>query len=265
MHNTALRELGLPYRYEAEPVPPEGLPEAVERFKAEGVVGFSVTIPHKEAILPLLDEVDGEAERLGAVNTVVLREGKFLGTNTDGLGFMRSLREEARFDPEGHKIVVLGAGGAARAVAYHLALAGAESVVIANRTFERAERLASELSRSVRRDCFRALPLLGTAVEEAIRQARALVNATSLGMAGDLRLPIPEDWLQPHHLVCDIVYRPLTTPLLRAARARGAATLDGLGMLIYQGAEAFRLWTGCQMPTQRVRTALEEALAREDS
>ena len=235
MHNTAFQELGLPYYYEAEDVPPEGLAEAVERFRAEGVVGLSVTIPHKEAILPFLDEVDEEVERLGAANTVVLVEGRFVGTNTDGIGFMRSLKENGGYDPEGRSAVVLGAGGAARAVAAHLALSGADSVVIANRTLSRAERLATDLARAVGRQCFEPLPLEATATAEAIRQAECLINATSVGMAGDRRLPVPAALIEPHHVVCAIVYRPLVTHLLEAAFALGASIITGLGMLVYQG------------------------------
>ncbi|MCH6566767.1 MAG: shikimate dehydrogenase [Nitrospinae bacterium] len=263
MHNTAFQELGLPYYYEAEDVPPEGLAEAVERFRAEGVVGLSVTIPHKEAILPFLDEVDEEVERLGAANTVVLVEGRFVGTNTDGIGFMRSLKENGGYDPEGRSAVVLGAGGAARAVAAHLALSGADSVVIANRTLSRAERLATDLARAVGRQCFEPLPLEATATAEAIRQADCLINATSVGMAGDRRLPVPAALIEPHLVVCDIVYRPLVTPLLEAALARGASIINGLGMLVYQGAEAFRRWTGQEMPIDIVRSTLEAALELE--
>ncbi len=263
MHNTAFQELGLPYYYEAEDVPPEGLAEAVGRFRAEGVVGLSVTIPHKEAILPFLDEVDEEVERLGAANTVVLVEGRFVGTNTDGIGFMRSLKEDGGYDPEGRSAVVLGAGGAARAVAAHLALSGADSVVIANRTLSRAERLATDLARAVGRQCFEPLPLEATATAEAIRQADCLINATSVGMAGDRRLPVPAALIEPHLVVCDIVYRPLVTPLLEAALARGASIINGLGMLVYQGAEAFRRWTGQEMPIDIVRSTLEAALELE--
>lgn len=260
MHNTAFQELGLPYYYEAEDVPPDGLAEVVGRFRAEGVVGLSVTIPHKEAILPFLDEVDEEVERLGAANTVVLVEGRFVGTNTDGIGFMRSLKEDGGYDPEGRSAVVLGAGGAARAVAAHLALSGADSVVIANRTLSRAERLATDLARAVGRQCFEPLPLEATATAEAIRQADCLINATSVGMAGDRRLPVPAALIEPHLVVYDIVYRPLVTPLLEAALARGASIINGLGMLVYQGAEAFRRWTGQEMPIDIVRSTLEAAL-----
>ncbi|MFQ6672105.1 MAG: shikimate dehydrogenase [Candidatus Tectimicrobiota bacterium] len=265
MHNTALRELGLPYRYETEAVPPEGLAAAVERFRAEGVVGFNITIPHKEAIIPLLDDVDEEAERLGAVNTVLVVAGRFVGTNTDGTGFLRSLREDGGYEPRGRTAVVLGAGGAARAVVAHLALAGASSVVVANRTLARAERLAVDMARSLGRECFEPVPLDSPAVADAIRQAQCLINTTSVGMAGDRRLPVPADWIEPHLVVCDLVYRPLVTPLLEAARARGALTVGGLGMLIYQGAEAFRRWTGHEMPVDLVRSTLEAALTLEDS
>jgi shikimate dehydrogenase len=265
MHNTALEQLGLPYRYEAEAVPPEDLAEAVRRFKSEGVAGLSVTIPHKESIMQLLDAVEEDAERLGAVNTVVLQGGLFLGTNTDGIGFIRSLKEDAGYDASGRFAVVLGAGGAARAVSAHLALEGASRVVIANRTLSRAEKLAKDLSRAVGRPCFQPLPLEGPDTESAVQSAQCLINTTSVGMAGDPDLPIPAEWIGPHLMVCDIVYRPLLTPLLKAAQDQGASTLDGLGMLVYQGAEAFRRWTGQEMPIDSVRSVLEAALAAEGS
>lgn len=265
MHNTALEALGLPYSYGAEDVPPEELAEAVSRFRAEAVAGLSITIPHKEAIIPLLDAVEAEAERLGAVNTVVVEEGRLIGTNTDGVGFMRSLKEDAGYEPSGRRAVVLGAGGAARAIAAHLALAGASWVVIANRTLSRAERLSEDLSQAVGRSCFEPLGLEGAETERAVRGSPCLVNTTSIGMSGDPRLPVPEDWIQPGQLVCDIVYRPLSTPLFRAAESRGAAVLGGLGMLIYQGAEAFFRWTGEKMPIDKVRAVLEEALKAEGS
>lgn len=263
MHNTALRELGLPFVYEAEVVRPEELTGAVRRFRSEGVAGFSVTIPHKEAIVPLLDSVEKDARLLGAVNTVFSSDGRFVGTNTDGIGFTRSLREDAGFDPKGRRLVVLGSGGAARAVAAYMALGGASTVVIANRTYPRAEKLAADLARAVRQGCFQPLPLEGDQTEKAVREADCLINTTSVGMAGDPGLPIPEGWIEPHQLVCDIVYRPLMTPLLRVARTRGASTLDGLGMLVYQGAEAFVRWTGVEMPVELVRSVLLKALEAE--
>jgi shikimate dehydrogenase len=265
MHNTALKEMGLPYRYEAEAVSPDELAGAVGRFKSKGVVGFNVTIPHKETIIPLLDKVEEEAKRLGAVNTVVLRDEFYIGMNTDGIGFTSSLQEDAGCDPSGKHFVVLGAGGSSRAVAAHIALAGASEVVIANRTFSRAENLATDLAEVVGRGCFRPLPLEGEETKNAVQRAQCLVNTTSVGMAGDPNLPVPEQWIMPHLLVCDIIYRPLVTPLLRAASARGASTLDGLGMLIYQGAEAFRLWTGEEMPVEMVRRALTAVLKAEGS
>lgn len=265
MHNTAIEETGLPYRYEAEEVAPEDLARAVGRFKSEGVAGFNVTIPHKEAILPLLDEVEEEAERLGAVNTVVSREGLFVGTNTDGVGFMRSLKEDAGYEASGKLFVVLGAGGSSRAISAHLALGGASEVVIANRTLSRAERLAADLGEAVGRRCFRPLPLEGPETEKAVRSAQCLINTTSVGMAGDPRSPLPTEWIKPTLLVCDIIYRPLVTPLLEAAEERGASTLGGLGMLIYQGAEAFLRWTGAEMPVRRVRSVLEAVLEAEGS
>lgn len=257
MQNAAFAGLNLDYCYLPFDAPPQRLPAAVEGLRAFGVRGFNVTIPHKETIVPLLDRLTDEAKRIGAVNTVQADGDALVGHNTDGKGFLRSLMEEGGIDPRGARALILGAGGAARAVAVALAMAGAGSIRIANRTAERGEALAEML-----RSQFNDLSIQGLRWErspeeweERLAEADLLVNATSVGMGSDSS-PVPTKAIHPKLLVCDLVYRPLETSLLKAARSRGAKALSGLGMLLYQGALSFEIWTGRPAPVRVMREAL---------
>ncbi len=263
MHNRAFAALGLNYVYVAFPVAPARLGEAVRAVRALGLAGVNVTIPHKVAVMDHLDHVEPAAALIGAVNTIVPRDGRLVGTNTDGAGFVRSLQEEAGLTPAGRHFVVLGAGGAARAIAMQLALSGAARITLVNRTPQRAEALADAVARAAAARV-EALPLEERAVASALAEADALIHTTSVGMAPHSDVPpvVPPHLLPPHLLVCDIVYTPRETSLLRAARARGCRVLEGLGMLVYQGAIAFELFTGQPAPAAVMREALEEALAR---
>ena len=260
IQNAAFQATRFPAWYEAIELEPEEAPSFFALLRQPRWLGVNVTIPLKETAAQLVDRRSSEAERAGAVNTVV-REGDLLvGHNTDIPGFLRALREDARFDPVGTVAVILGAGGAARSCAVALADAGTRRVVLVNRDVARAERLV------------RALGLAGVEAatgelaEAACRAADLLVNATSVGMEGGPApeaLPMPIGWLPKGALVYDLVYRPTETPLLRAAQASGLPTLGGLAMLVYQGASAFELWTGLAAPVDRMRAAaaakLEEA------
>lgn len=235
IHGHWLRRYGIGGSYEAVAVRPEELAAAVARFRAEGWRGFNVTVPHKETIIPLLDRLDPFAERIGAVNTVVaLTDGRLEGRNSDAPGFTASLRAEREL-PIGRPAAILGAGGAARAILAALADCGVADIRIANRNRQRAEALAAGFPASVRDWADRAAMLEG---------AGLLVNATSLGMEGQPPLEIALDRLPKDAIVTDIVYRPLETALLAAARARGNPTVDGLGMLLHQAVEGFRAWFG---------------------
>ena len=262
----ALDHLGLDARYEAWEVAPEGLAERVRQLRGPDLLGFSVTVPHKETVMPLLDEVDDAARAIGAVNTVVCRDGRLLGANTDLEGFLWALREDGAYAPRGGRALVLGAGGAARAVAYALLMEGAASVAIANRSLARARILAEELGarfparvRALSMDVEVLAPLLG-----ADASVHLLVNCTSLGMAHGPdpdASPVPADLIPGTALVYDLVYNPQETPLLAAARRAGARTLGGLPMLVYQGAAAFRMWTGRDAPIDVMMRAASAALA----
>jgi len=219
-------------------VAPDSLATALSALPALGFRGVNLTVPHKEPALDLCQEVDDLARRIGAVNTVVVREGKLVGSNSDAFGFLQNVTEGAPdWRVEAAPSVVLGAGGAARAVVAALADAGAPEVRIVNRTRERAEALAASLGG--------ALSVYGWEQRaQALGEAGLLVNTTTLGMSGQPPLDLDLGQLSGHALVTDIVYAPLVTPLLEAARARGNPIIDGLGMLLHQARPGFEAWFG---------------------
>jgi shikimate dehydrogenase len=256
IQNAALRALGLGYEYRPMPVPPGDLEKKVEELRDLSVAGFNVTIPHKVAILPLLDELDETASAVGAVNTVVNRGGRLRGYNTDSPASTRALRE-AYGELAGCRVVVLGAGGAARAVASGLAPHTEWISVLA-----RDEAKAESLARDVRGRTGAEIRGgdLGEA-EKIISSADILVNATPVGMSPNVGVsPVEAGALHPGLLVFDLVYNPERTRLLRDAESAGARTIGGLAMLVYQGAEAFRLWTGREAPEALMMGAARDAL-----
>ncbi len=265
----ALDALRLDVRYERWETPPETLVERLRSLRQPDVLGANVTVPHKEAVIPLLDSVDEWARTVGAVNTIVNRSGSLTGYNTDSHGFLQGLAEAA-FDARGVNVLLLGAGGAARGVALALAREGVASIAIANRTVERAQALAETVARHGPRVV--ALPLDGATLREAALRSQLIVNTTTLGMlhsAGGSASPrsepgaspLPAAWISASALVYDLVYNPLETPLLREAKRAGARTQGGLAMLLHQGVAAFRLWTGRDAPVDVMRGALRQALA----
>jgi len=259
----AFDHLGLDMRYEVWPTPEERLAEVVQGLRAPDRLGANVTIPHKEAVLPLMDETDQLARRVGAVNTIVNRDGRLHGHNTDAGGFLRALREDGGFDPTGARVLVAGAGGAARAIVIALADAGAASVTVINRTFPRASRLVQELQPQAGGTELHALPDVYASWLASAVSCRLLINCTSVGMAGtqeEKDSPVPIDLIPAGALVFDLIYRPLNTPLIVAARKRGVRALGGLPMLIYQGADSFRLWTGLEPPLEVMFKAARKAL-----
>ena len=254
MHNAAFGSLSINAAYLPFPTPPEKLEAAVSGLSAADVKGFNLTTPHKTAILPMLAEIRPAARAIGAVNTVRNDGGRLSGANTDGEGFLRSLAEDLSFDPAGKEALLLGAGGAARAIAFALLGAGVSRLVIANRTPARAESLAA--------DCRGQHS--GPAIEAASINDLAggaphlLVNATTVGM-GDGNGPGALEALCVREAGAGIVYHPLETPLLTQARALGLTHTNGIGMLLYQGAAAFTFWTGREAPVKVMRAALLEA------
>lgn len=262
MHNAAFQHQGMECHYAAFPVAPADLPAALAGVRALGLLGLNVTIPHKEAVIPLLDEVAPSAKQLGAVNTIVNRGGRLVGYNTDGWGFISSLEEEG-VNPKGQQAVVLGAGGAARAVAVHLALAGAARITIVNRTLQRAANLARLVTQAVPCTVVAAAQAGSDEERRALSQADLVVNCTPMGMHPDQvdLTPVAEiNLLPPSAVVYDAVYRPEETRLLREARQRGLRAISGLGMLIHQGACAWEYWFGHRGPVKVMEAVVRRAL-----
>ncbi|HZQ36901.1 MAG TPA: shikimate dehydrogenase [Dehalococcoidia bacterium] len=258
----ALDALGIPARYERWQTPAAELPARIAALRHEPYLGANVTVPHKEAVLALLDEVEHLARRAGAVNTIRREGDRLFGANTDIAGFRRALSEAGGFEAGGKRAIVLGAGGAARAVILALEQEGAAAVAVANRHAERAERLVRELRTDAAPDLV-TLSWQEATGAAALRGADLLVHCTTLGMAGSAGAgvsPVAADALHERLFVCDIVANPLQTPLLLAARAAGARGLGGLPMLVYQGAAAFTLWTGAGAPVDVMLAAAERAM-----
>ena len=244
MHNRVFEKLELDYCYLPVQVTPENLKAVFAGLTKMNVSGFNITIPHKIRIIEHLDSLDPLAATIGAVNTICIKDGKTRGYNTDGEGFIRSLEEKGKIAVLGKKIFLLGCGGAARAIAMALAFRGAAEIFIGNRTLAKAEALATEINKKIR-TCAKAIEARPELQRKTIKSCDILVNCTSLGMhPRDEASPIGEEALFEHLVVADIVYNPHTTRLLTTAQAKGCRIVHGLGMLIYQGAAAFKLWTG---------------------
>lgn len=245
MHNAAFEHLGLDYRYVAFPVRPGLLKDAVRGVVALGLRGVNVTVPHKENVIPFLDRVDAEASFIGAVNTIVNEEGALTGFNTDGRGFMESLAEEG-IEAKGKSVLILGAGGACRAVSYYLSEKAA-SLQIFDIDHDKALKLVNDLS-AVRSNVSLRKTLSG------LEGTDILVNATPLGLKEADPSPVDAALISERMTVCDLIYKD--TPLLRASAGKGCKTLNGLGMLLHQGVLAFEIWTGVRPPVDVMRSAI---------
>lgn len=263
MHNYSFRRLGIDSVYLCFEVKPEHLKETVETFRRLDCFGFNLTMPDKQYVLEYLDDLSTAARMIGAVNTVVNENGRLIGHNTDGYGFMESMRQEG-FDIRGREMTLLGAGGAASAIAVQAALDGAAKLHIANRrsrSFRHAEELAKAISRNT--SCIADVTDLEdqSAMASIIGSSYLLANATSVGMrkgegalGGEDSTPIPDTSVfRPDLVVADVIYNPRKTKLLREAEHAGCSTFNGMYMLLYQGAQAFRLWTGRDMPVEEVK------------
>jgi shikimate dehydrogenase len=253
MVEAAYRALGLDARYLTCEVPPESLADAVRGAKAMGWLGFNCSLPHKVAVINHLDEIAESARLIGAVNCVVIRHGRLVGENTDGLGFLTSLSQVV--DPRGARVVLLGAGGAARAIAIELARAGASEIRIVNRSEQRGRELAAHVAAvTSARVSFEpwATPVV-------VGEANVLVNATSIGLFPDNAVPdVDFATLSAGTVVADVIPNPPRTGFLAAAAERGCRTIDGLGMLVNQGRIGIRLWTGLEADSG----VMHEALSR---
>jgi shikimate dehydrogenase len=259
MQEAAFRHLGLNWRYLTVEVAPANLRDAILGVRAFGLRGLNLTIPHKVAVMQHLDEIAPDAAMIGAVNTVRREGDRLIGENTDGKGFLQGVRTDSGLDPRGRRVVVLGAGGAARAIVTELALAGAADVLVVNRSVERGQAMVADLA--AKTGCpIRFQPWRGVFAVPAA--ADVLVNATSIGLYPDIEAMPPVDLTaaRPGLLVSDAVPNPPETRLIAAARRLSLPTLDGLSMLVYQGTIGFRLWTGLEAPADVMKQALAEAL-----
>ncbi|HWI54130.1 MAG TPA: shikimate dehydrogenase [Desulfobacteria bacterium] len=263
MHNSAFDSLGLDCVYVPFPVNPDDLGKAVEGIRSLGISGVNVTIPHKSTVIKYLDEVSPEAKLIGAVNTITNKGGFLTGYNTDAMGFVKSLKLDGGTDPAGKRVMILGAGGAARAVTIQLALSGIKELTIVSPVAEEIASLSEVITGSLN------IPVKGLIWDEQVisnclEETDILIHATPLGMHPDTdKMPPVEVGLLPGHaLVCDLIYNPGETLLLRKAAERGLKTQNGIGMLLYQGAIAFELWTGQEPPVEIMRDALKRALAK---
>lgn len=260
MQNQALRQAGIDAVYVPYHVRAEHLTQAVAAIRALGLWGINVTVPHKEAVCSLLDEIDPAARLIGAVNTIVNRQGRLIGYNTDGMGFLRSLAEDLQFHCEGKRILLLGAGGACRAALVSLAQAGAARIGIANRTRSRAEALVSEFGAIFPATVFDDFGIGKEELLRAVQGIDLLVNTSAVGLKGETFADLPWSDLSENIAVYDMVYSKAGTPLVQEALRRGHRASGGLGMLAGQGEEAFALWTGHRPLAGLMKRCLHEEL-----
>ncbi|HHU69709.1 MAG TPA: shikimate dehydrogenase [Thermoanaerobacterales bacterium] len=259
IHNGAFKYLDLDCLYVPFPVKPDLLDQSILGLKALSIKGVNVTIPHKEKIVDKLDELSAEAAHIGAVNTINNEEGKLKGYNTDGEGFLRAI-ENAGVDLD-NKVIIIGAGGAARAIGIHLVTKGVKEIFICNRTLNNAEKLKDDINKICPATC-KIVPFETKCIRDIIGKNDLIVNTTSLGMAPNIEeSPImTEDIFRNDIHVCDIVYNPLETLFLKNARKKGSNIIYGYEMLLYQGAAAFEIWTGKKAPVEIMRRLLESYL-----
>jgi shikimate dehydrogenase len=267
MHNAALEKCGIAAGYCRLHIKPEELGEAVRLLAKNDFIGTNVTIPHKVAILGLMDEVDDNARKIGAVNTVVNDEGRLIGFNTDGPGLVRAVRSEFSVDLRDLRVMILGAGGGAgRAIAVQCGIENCERLVLVNRTVEKARTLAAELApfftgtRLVGPSArLLALPWDEAQIRSQIQQTDLIINATDIGMKRTDSPPLPGALLMPHLMIYDTIYTASRTPLMRAADEVGARAANGFSMLLHQGALSFEIWFNREAPLAEMRAALEKA------
>ena len=258
MHNAAFDALKMNWTFLPFPVDPRNLRSALHGARDMGLTGLNLTLPHKILALDFVDEVDDMARRLGAVNAVCIENGKLRGFNTDGYGFSKAIKEEFNLSLKGKRILVLGAGGAGRAISIQCALDGAAKVFIANRTASKIDPIARELSST--KTAFQALTLKSKDIAKAIHEVDLLVNATSVGLSAGESLGLGPEVFSPKLFVYDAIYRPAETELLKTAGEAGAKVAGGMGMLLHQGAKSFELWTKRKAPVAVMRRALQSAI-----
>ncbi len=264
MHNAAFAKLGLDWTYVLLPTPPGQLTQSLEELLARNFVGSNVTMPHKRAVIPHLDGLSDAARLIGAVNTIHIQDSKFYGENTDAIGFLNALKESGH-DPKGMRVAMLGAGGAARAALFSLLQAGAGRVTVINRTVERAAALVDDLAEVFPASSLNFEPLNSETLAALQGQVDLVVNSTSIGMLpqSDASPWLAEVAIPTGAVFYDIVYYPVQTLFLRQAQEAGQKTVNGLGMVVHQGAVAFEIWTGQKAPLETMRQVCLKELGRD--
>ncbi len=259
MHNAAFEELNLDFVYLAFRVRTEELRDAIAGARSLGIHGLNVTMPHKTAVMKHVDELSSTARSIGSVNTILNAGGRLVGYMTDGVGAMNALKENG-VDLEGKKLLLLGAGGAAKAIAFHVAQK-AKELKILNRTVQKAEALAEVLGKKFNKKVS-GNPLSSELVKKELEDANILINATSVGMHPDVaRSLVDPSWLRPDLCVMDIIYNPLETKLAKDAKSVGAKVVSGIEMLVYQGVASFEIWTSHPAPVKAMREAVLNKLS----
>lgn len=260
MQNAAFEHCSLNKLYIPIEVLPENLEPVVLGITKMNFDGFNVTIPYKVEIIKYLDEIDEYAKCIGAVNTVTIKNGILKGYNTDGIGFLKSFEEGSGTAIEGKEVFVLGSGGASRGICMTLALNKAKRIYICNRTYEKAIALAKYINNQVE-GCSIPVPMINKEIEKAVNSSDVLINTTSVGMFPDVYdTPLDKSVLNKKLIVCDAAYNPKKTRLLREAEEIGCKTVDGLAMLVYQGVESFKIWTGINAPQEVMFKVVVESL-----
>lgn len=260
IQNAAFKALDLDYVFLAFKVSPNQVDKAIAGMRALEIVGLNVTMPHKEAVIKHLDQIDENAKFLNAVNTIHNKDGQLIGYNTDGVGVIKALKENGS-NPKGKKILLLGAGGSARAIAYALAKQ-TDELIILNRTVSVAKKIVNLLNKTLNKKIL-ADSLTTQKIREHIQQSDILINATSVGMKPNSNQSlIPKQLIKPKMTIMDIVYNPVETKLAREAKSAGAKVVSGTEMLIYQGAASFEIWTGKTAPVEVMRKAALERLSK---
>ena len=256
-----LDALNIEETFEAWDVTPEALADKVATFRSDEFLAACVTLPHKQEVIPMVDELSDAAQQIGAVNWIFNKNGKLIGHNTDGTGFIRALKEKVGFEPQGVDATVFGAGGAARAVVYALKNAGIKRLTIANRTLERAQELAAHFTEGPFKP--KAISMNRDELADHVPYSGLLVNTTSLGMAGgptELATPVTSDMISADAIGYDVVYAPPMTRFLREVEEAGATSAGGISMLVFQGIEGFEMATGQKAPVNTMFSAIERAL-----
>jgi len=261
MHNKAYEKTNLNYLYLPLEIEEDNIEDVLKGIKHMKFIGFNVTIPYKLKIMKFLDEIDPLAKKIGSVNTVKISQGKLIGFNTDGKGFVKSLVNYSKINVSSSKFLLLGAGGASRSIAMTLADRGAKKIFISNRTIEKAEELSNETNDKVRSCCSYVDNNDMVKMKEITKKVDVIINTTSVGMYPNTEeCPLDKNFLLKKHLVIDIVYNPIKTRLLLEGEKKGCSIQNGLGMLVNQGAEAFEIWTGEKAPIEEMKEIINNIM-----